>query len=90
MPRIAVSIKAESRYCASGMTVQNRPEYSYECTNEGIFIACMGLSKRATCITEENIGYYLQNIDNVKLDSNIICDMVKNMMKRPYEGNYLK
>ena len=50
----------------------------------------MGLSKRATCITEENIGYYLQNIDNVKLDSNIICDMVKNMMKRPYEGNYLK
>ena len=28
MPRIAVSIKAESRYCASGMTVQNRPEYS--------------------------------------------------------------
>ena len=62
----------------------------YECTNEGIFIACMGLSKRATYITEENIGYYLQNIDNVKLDLNIICDMVKNMMKRPYEGNYLK
>lgn len=28
MPKIAVSIKAESRYCASGMTVQNRPEYS--------------------------------------------------------------
>lgn len=28
MPRIAVSIKAESRYCVSGMTVQNRPEYS--------------------------------------------------------------
>ena len=27
MPRIAVSIKAESRYCVSGMTVQNRPEY---------------------------------------------------------------
>ena len=28
MPRIAVSIKAEPRYCVSGMTVQNRPEYS--------------------------------------------------------------
>ena len=28
MSRIAVSIKAESRYCVSGMTVQNRPEYS--------------------------------------------------------------
>ena len=30
MPKIAVSIKADSRYCASGMTVQNRPEYSCE------------------------------------------------------------
>lgn len=30
MPRIAVSIKAESRYCVSGMTVQNRPEYSHK------------------------------------------------------------
>ena len=28
MSRIAVSIKEESRYCASGMAVQNRPEYS--------------------------------------------------------------
>ena len=62
----------------------------YDCTNEGIFIACMGLSKRANCITKENINYYLQSIDNVELDSDIICDMVKNMMNRPYEGNYLK
>ena len=62
----------------------------YDCSNEGIFIACMGLSKRADCITEENINYYLKSIDNVKLDPDIICDMVKNMMKRPYEGNYLQ
>lgn len=62
----------------------------YDCTNEGIFIACMGLSKRANCITKENINYYLQSIENVDLDSDIICDMVKNMMNRPYEGNYLK
>lgn len=62
----------------------------YDCTNEGIFIACMGLSKRAVNITRENIDYYLQNIDNVELDSDIICDMVEKMMDRPYEGNYLK
>ncbi len=37
MPRIAVSIKADSRYCASGMTVQNRPEYS---RNDGEVILC--------------------------------------------------
>lgn len=62
----------------------------YDCTNEGIFIACMGLSKRATHITKENIEYYLQSIDNVELNPDIICNMVDNMMDRPYEGNYLQ
>ena len=62
----------------------------YDCTNEGIFIACMGLSKRATNITPENIDYYLQSIENVQLDAEIICDMVEIMMDRPYDGNYLK
>lgn len=62
----------------------------YDCTNEGIFIACMELSKRATNITPENIDYYLQSIENVQLDAEIICDMVEKMMDRPYDGNYLK
>lgn len=62
----------------------------YDCTNEGIFIACMGLSKRADCIAKNNINDYLQGIDNVVLDSELICDMVKKMMDRPYDGNYLK
>lgn len=62
----------------------------YDCTNEGIFIACMGLSKRATNITPENIDYYLQSIENDQLDAEIICDMVEKMMDRPYDGNYLK
>lgn len=62
----------------------------YDCTNEGIFIACMGLSKRADYITKDNINYYLQGIDNVVLDSELICDMVEKMMDRPYGGNYLK
>lgn len=62
----------------------------YDCTNEGIFIACMGLSKRATNITSENIEYYLQSIENVQLNAETICDMVKKMMDRPYDGNYLK
>ena len=62
----------------------------YDCTNEGIFIACMGLSKRATNITPENIDYYLQSIENVQLDAEIICDMVEKMMDKPYDGNYLK
>lgn len=61
----------------------------YDCTNEGIFIACMGLSKRADNITRDNIDYYLQGMD-VALDSEIICDMVEEMMDRPYEGNYLR
>lgn len=62
----------------------------YDCTNEGIFIACMGLSKRAEHISKDNIDYYLEGIGNVELDSALICDMVEKMMDRPYEGNYLK
>lgn len=62
----------------------------YDCTNEGIFIACMGLSKRATYISKENIDYYLQSIDNVELNPDIICNMVGNMMDKPYGGNYLQ
>lgn len=52
----------------------------YDCSNEGIFIACMGLSKRADYI----------NQDNVDLNADIICDMVEKMMDKPYDGNYLK
>ena len=62
----------------------------YDFTNEGIFIACMGLSKRATYITRENVEYYLECIDDVKLDPVLICDMVEKMMTKPYDGNYLK
>ncbi len=50
----------------------------------------MGLSKRANSITKDNIEYYLQAIDNVELDSDVVCDMVGKMMGRPYDGNYLQ
>lgn len=62
----------------------------YECSNEGIFIACMGLSKRADHITRENVNYFIQNVDNVELDPNIICDMVEKMVDRPFGGIYLR
>lgn len=62
----------------------------YDCSNEGIFIACMGLSKRALFINESSIDYYLNKINNVYLDKKIICEMVNTMMDKPYNGNYLK
>lgn len=62
----------------------------YDCSNEGIFIACMGLSKRAIKINKDNIDYYLSIIDGVELDKVAICDMVSKMMDIPYDGNYLK
>ena len=62
----------------------------YNCSNEGIFIACMGLSKRANYITKDNIDYYLQGIEDVELNADTICAMVEKMMDRPYDGNYLK
>lgn len=62
----------------------------YDVSNEGIFIACMGLSKRADSINRSNIDYYLSLIHGVELDGNIICEMVDKMMSKPYAGNYLK
>lgn len=62
----------------------------YDCSNEGIFIACMGLSKRADKINENNIDYYLSVVDKVELDGEVICQMASTMITRPYDGNYLK
>lgn len=62
----------------------------YDCSNEGIFIACMGLSKRTSKINKDNIDYYLGIVDDVNLNKDVVCDMLSNMMKKPYEGNYLK
>ncbi len=62
----------------------------YECSNEGIFIACMGLSKRALRINENTIDYYMNFIDySVTLDSDKILKMVNVMMDKPFNGNYL-
>ncbi len=61
----------------------------YDCSNEGIFIACMGLSKRAKNVNEYSVDYYTQEID-VSLDHQVICTMVETMMDRPFDGNYLK
>ena len=63
----------------------------YDCSNEGIFIACMGLSKRAKKINGNNIDVYLSNIDrNVDINRNEVLKMVSEMMSKPYKGNYLK
>ncbi len=61
----------------------------YECSKEGIFIACMGLSKRATKINENTIDYYLSNIPT-ELNKNEILIMVSKMMSKPYNNNFLK
>ena len=48
------------------------------------------MSKRAYYINQVIVVYYLQSIDNVDLNADIICDMVEKMMDKPYDGNYLK
>lgn len=62
----------------------------YQCSNEGIFIACMGLSKRATSITENTIDKYLKVIVNVDLDKNKILNMVSNLKNKSNDENYLE
>ncbi len=60
----------------------------YDCSNEGVFIACMGLNKRASKINDSTIDYYLSPI-GVPLDRQKILNMVDAMMDKPYNGNYL-
>ena len=62
----------------------------YQCSNEGIFIACMGLSKRATSITENTIEKYLKGIVNVDLDKNKRLNMVSNLKNKSNDENYLE
>lgn len=59
-----------------------------QCSKEGIFIACMGLSGRAKKINEESIDYYLESIPGT-LDRHTILELKAKMMSRPYGGNYL-
>ena len=59
----------------------------YDFSNEGIFIACMGLSKRANYIDPDNVEYYLEQVDGLSLNPKVICDMVSKMMTHPYNGN---
>ena len=60
-----------------------------QCSKEGIFIACMGLSGRAKKINEESIDYYLESIPGT-LDRQTILELKANMMNKPHNGNYLK
>lgn len=61
----------------------------YDCSNEGIFIACMGLKKSAHKINEDTVEYYTGQVTDVELDKDKICEMVSKMMDKPYNGNYL-
>lgn len=56
----------------------------YECSNEGIFIACMGLSKSVVRINQEKIDYLLSNIQGVDLDRNKILQMLENYKLNHY------
>lgn len=62
----------------------------YDCSNEGIFIACMGLSRKTSYINEENIDYYISLVDGVDLNKEEILNMLSKMMDKPYNNNYLK
>lgn len=59
-------------------------------TYEGVFIACMGLSKRASTINKNNIDYYLSNIEDVEIARDKVLDMVEHFREKRYDGDYLK
>ena len=60
----------------------------YECSDEGIFIACMGLSNKTSFITPQNIYEFLPSEVYLAVDK--ILDMKKCMMSKPFNRNYLE
>ena len=62
----------------------------YDISNEGVLIACWGLSKKTKYITKENIKDWIPNIEGVEFDVNKLIDMIKHLDEPYYNGQYLK
>ncbi|MGN0319262.1 MAG: hypothetical protein ACI4E1_15160 [Lachnospira sp.] len=62
----------------------------YDLTNEGILVACWGLSKKTKrIITSENAEYFIPCIDGVTFDYNLVKEMLAHLDKPFYNGQYL-
>lgn len=61
----------------------------YSASNEGIFIACMGLSNRVGLINETTIDRYISKIENVHLDKENILQQVYALSKKTASDIYL-
>lgn len=62
----------------------------YDISNEGVLIACWGLSKKTKYITKENIKDWIPNIEGVEFDVDKLIDMIKHLDEPYYNGQYLK
>lgn len=63
----------------------------YDLTNEGILVACWGLSKKTKrIINVKNVKQFIPNIDGVEFDCNLIKEMLGHLDKPFYDGQYLK
>lgn len=62
----------------------------YDISNEGILIACWGLSKKTKYITDENVKGKIPDIDGVNFDCDLIKEMINHLDSPYYDGQYLK
>lgn len=74
-------------YCISDESIK----YNwYSISNEGILIACWGLSKKTKYITDENVKGKIPDIDGVNFDCDLIKEMINHLDSPYYDGQYLK
>ena len=62
----------------------------YLASNEGIFIACMGLSNRVGLINENTIERYITKIENVPLDKENILQQLDELSQKTPGDIYLR
>ena len=62
----------------------------YDVSNEGILLACWGLSKKTKYITKNNLSGWIPDIPGVKFEYNLLSEMIEHLNEPFYDGQYLK
>ena len=62
----------------------------YDVSNEGILLACWGLSKKTKYITKDNLSDWIPDIPGVKFEYNLLSEMIEHLNEPFYDGQYLK
>ena len=62
----------------------------YDVSNEGILLACLGLSKKTKFITKKNLRSWIPNLPGIEFDYELLSEMIEHLDEPYYDEQYLK